>query len=236
VPKEKITITRTKISQAVCTLLVVAHAPVLLGVEGRSAVGLPHVVEGGEPDDVGSNGRLHGREGSLLVLDARNGLVVGATLSGPASLGDPDRRIGADGGKLLHRAEEPLTTVLSEDIAIEEGVGVDSNVVRGAAKFFTVGDHGNGSVDSDHLARVTGGFEDASSGGDLAGYTAGRDLALVDNLVTDRDGGESGPVVANGFSEDCELRKEGAVITISTDVEDTSENLQVVLLTNVEDH
>jgi len=205
----------------------VAHTPVLLGVEGSSGVGLPHVVEGGEPDDVGRDGRLHGGESSLLVLNAGNSLAVGATLSGPASLGDPDIILATAGaGDLLHRAEEPVTTVLSGDITVEEGVSVDGNVVRDTAQLISVSNHGNSSVDSDDLARVTSGAESSSGSRDDTCDKLGSNNSVVDNLVTNRDGVDSGPVVLGLVDEIRDLL--GVFGTLN--VEETSEDLQVVLL------
>ncbi|KAG9527085.1 cell wall glucanase, partial [Aureobasidium melanogenum] len=196
--------------------LVVAHTPVLLSVEGGSAVLLPHVVEGGEPDNVGGDGRLHGRDSRLLVLDTGDSNTVGVTLGGPASLGDPGLLAVADAGNLLHAGKEPSARVLGKDGTIEEGVRVDSDKVRVLAKLGTVSDHGNKSVNSNDLARVAGSGKSRSGRVDTVTNLRGGKLAVVDDLVTDGDGGDSGPVTTE----------------VVGDGINTNEHLQVVLLTS----
>lgn len=214
---------------ALCTVLV-ADTPVLLSVEGGGAVCLPHVVESSEPDDVGRDGLLDRGDGSLLVLDARNGDTVGVTLSGPAGLGDPGVLATADTGNALHLLKEPRTRVLSGDTAIEEGVRVDSDVIGGAAEL-GVGNHSNKSVDSDDAARVASSLESGSGRSDLASDVTGSDLATVDHLVTDRNGIKSGPVTVGGIRHELELLGERIGIP---DVVDTGKKLEIVVVGGAE--
>lgn len=67
---------------------IAVDAPVLLRVELRGRVLLPHVVVGGEQDHVVGKGRLQRRDGLLLLRRARDGLSVGRALAGPAGFGD----------------------------------------------------------------------------------------------------------------------------------------------------
>lgn len=222
--------THTRFFQALCTVLV-ADTPVLLSVEGRSAVGLPHVVEGSEPDDIGGDSLLDGGDGGLLILDAGNGNTVGATLSGPAGLGDPGLLATADAGNTLHLLNKPLTRVLGSNAAVEEGVRVDSDVVRELAKS-GVGNHGDESVDSDNATSVASGGEGRLGRSDTLANISNSELAAVDNLVTNGDGVESGPVAVSGLGQGLQVRGEGL---IGIDVVDTCEDLQVVLLASAED-
>lgn len=109
---------------------------------------------------------------------------------------------------------------------------VDSDVVRGIAKELAVGNHSDESVDSNDGASVAGTVENTSGLVDQTLDVLGSDLALVNDLVTNGDGVESGPVTVGGGGEDVELLREGRGLP---DVVNTSEDLQVVLLTDVED-
>jgi len=60
--------------------------PNLFGIEGQRSVLLPQIVKSSKKDNIVALGPENRREGSLLIVYARNSSAVNATLSGPASL------------------------------------------------------------------------------------------------------------------------------------------------------
>lgn len=110
-------------------------------------------------------------------------------------------------------------------------MGVDGNVVRELAKS-GVGNHGDESVDSDNATSVASGGEGRLGRSDTLANISNSELAAVDNLVTNGDGVESGPVAVSGLGQGLQVSGEGL---IGVNVEDTSEDLQVVLLASAED-
>lgn len=212
---------------------VAVDTPVLLDTEGGGGVLLPVVVEGGEKDEVAGEGRLEVLDSGSLVLLARDSLAVGGTGRGPAGLGDDDLAVSvaASLGDTLSLLEDPLARLLGSDTAVEESVAVDSSVVADGAELGVV-DDGNESVDSDDVTLVLAG--EAGLGGvngslDIANAV----LAVVDTLVTDRDGVDDAPVTT-GVVLDGGLELSDLALNI-LNVEETSKDLPALALGGAND-
>ena len=212
---------------------VAVDAPVLLDTEGGGGVLLPVVVVGGEEDEVAGEGRLEVLDSGSLVLLARDSLAVGGTGRRPASLGDDDLAVSvaASLGDTLGLLEDPLTRLLSSDTAVEESVAVDRGVVADGAELGVV-DNGNESVNSDNVTLVLAG--EAGLGGVNGSLDVGDAvLAVVNTLVTDRDGVDDAPV-ATGVVLDGGLELSDLALHI-LDVEETSEDLPALALGSAND-
>jgi hypothetical protein len=210
---------------------VAVDAPVLLDAEGGSGVLLPVVVEGGEEEDVAGEGRLEGADSGSLVLLARDSLAVGGTLGRPASLGNDDLTAAAGLGDTLGLLKDPLARLVSGDTAVEESVAVGRGVVADGAEL-GVADDGSESVNGDNATLVLAG-EAGLGGGNGSLHVTDAVLAVVDTLVTDRDGVDDAPV-ATSVVLDGGLELSDLALNV-LDVEETSKDLPALALGGTND-
>lgn len=203
------------------------NAPVWLSVEGPSLLLLPGVVEGGEENEVlhvVGKGLFYGLDGQLLLGQTWDSESVGLTLDGPATLADDNSLVlGQLGLEVVDGLGEPDTGLASGDGRVEEGVGVDSAVVTLSAEL-GVRTGSNKSIDSDNRAFVSGGTEDLSGLLNGAEDLLRASLALVDELVSDADGANYGPVAVDAINNLLGL------LLNRVEIPDAEEHLHVVLL------
>ena len=189
---------------------------------------LPHVVEGGEHDEVGADSVLDGADSGGLVGGRGDGLSVALARPWPAGLGDHGVLATANRGDGLHLGKDPRTSVGSSDATVEVWVGVDGSVVGSLAKSWVVLD-GDKGVDGDDEARVTGGGEKTAGGGDGRSDGADGSGTRVDKLVSDGDGVEVRPVTVGSSDDGGDLR--GSL----GNVVDTGKDLHALWLGSSED-
>lgn len=200
--------------------LVTVDTPVLLSTEGVGVVALPQVVEGVEQNGSVTTLALDRGNGSLLLLDTRDTLTVGVTSVRPARLGDDNLLTTTSRGDSLELLQDPVTGVLGDNVAIEESVGVDGNVV-GTSTQTRVVDDSNEGVDGDNWTVVTGSLQGRSTLVDVRLDLTNVGLTGVDQLVTDGNGVNNGPTTSgrDGGGQGTDVTGDVA------DVEDTSEDL-----------
>lgn len=167
---------------------------------------------------------FYSRNGQLLLGETGDSQSIGFTLDGPATLTDDDPLVlGQLGLEVVDGLGEPFTSLVRRDGRVEEGVGVDSAVVTLSAEL-RVRTDSNKSVDCDNRAFVSGGTEDLASLLNGAEDLLRASLALVDELVSNADGANYGPVAVDAVNNLLGLLLDGV------EVPDAEEHLHVVLL------
>lgn len=176
--------------QVKTSLVVTVDTVVLLGVVG--AISLPQVVESSKQNAGVTGLGLDGAHSSLLVAQRRNSNAVGVTAGRPAGLGDENILTTASRLDTLDLLDEPVTGTRGINVAIEESVGVDGNVV-GESTETRVVDDSNESIDGDDGAGVAVSSKSGSGSANVTSNLVNGSSTHVDKLVTNRDGVDNTP-------------------------------------------
>ena len=169
-------------------------------------------------------GLFYGRNGQLLLGQTGDSQSIGFTLDGPATLADDDPLVlGQLGLEVVDGLGEPDTSLVRRDGRVEEGVGVDSAVVTLSAEL-GVRTGSNKGIDGDNRAFVSGGTEDLTGLLNGAEDLLRASLALVDELVSNADGANYGPVAVDAVNNLLGL------LLNRVEVPDAEEHLHVVVL------
>lgn len=193
--------------------------------------GLPGVISVGEEDGLGADGAGNALDGDLLLGNTGDGLAVGVTGVGPASL-EVEDVLATDLLEDLVLAQSEGTSLSGGGVGVEEGVDVGTDQVDGRAQAGgTILLPDVNGLGGGNLASVTGRLEGRLGGRDEAGKLSGSDVSAGDGLVTDNDQLNHAPLSPLGNSLDLLLSTGG---TSGLDV-DTEDNVHAVLLGSVAD-
>lgn len=197
----------------------VADTPVLLNTKVARA--LPVVVLVGELGSNVTNRVTDGIYGSLLLGSTRNSLAVAVTSSGPARLTNKDLVVVADALEKLNLAGDKVTSILSSNVAVEEGLEVSrgkvDNTAEGGARCLPdVEGFGDGE-----LAAVTSTLDGGLGGRNEAGEVRGRAESVGESLVVKGDELNTIPAVgltpADNVADLAGTRADTAAVNVDTE-------------------
>lgn len=171
----------------------VADTPVLLNTELARV--LPVVVLVGELSGNVTNGVADGVHGSLLLGRTRNSLAVAVTSIGPARLANKDLVIVADALEKLNLAGNKVTSILSSNVAVEEGLEVGRGKVNNTTKSGTRGLPDVKRLSDSELTAVTGTLDGSLGRRNEASEVRSRAVSVRESLVVKGDELNTSPAV-----------------------------------------
>lgn len=197
----------------------------------KLARSLPEVIGIGEEDGLATAGLNNSLKGSTLLSDTGDGVTVGITGVGPAGLEVVGLLARADTAEDLKLRLDELSGLGGSNLGIEEGMKVGTDDVNSTAESGAILLPDVQGLGGGNFSAVAGLLEGGLGRRDETGEIAGRDVAVLDGLVTDNDEANQFPLGPGSNGANLLL----CLGDTAAGDKDTQDQLQAVLLGSLTD-